>query len=167
MKPRKQRLHSAELRRLDNIAAALDRIATAIERHPTTEIDRIDVGQGVGVQDGGTTEVNINSVNKIEGDKNVVATRSPAAGAEIDSSQIKIDSEGDNVKTSGSDAVGKVVGDVGYYTNHAERGIAAKSIDTADQRTEIKGVSKAFNTNSNDVVKDLTTALLTKHKKDE
>lgn len=61
MRSRKQRLHSAELRQLINIAAALDRIAIAIEKRPTTEIGRIDVGQGVGVQDGGTTEINSNN----------------------------------------------------------------------------------------------------------
>lgn len=177
MKPRKQRLQSAELRRLDRITEALERIATAIENTPTRmEIDhvnnKINVNDGVGVQMGGESNVeyihpntskyenfasqgiaakNIGNVDRstevdsdnktIEENKGVIATRSPAAGSKIESSKIQMAEDGDNVAAAGSDAV--------------------------DQRTEVKGVSKSFNTNANDVVRDLTTALLTKHKKDE
>ena len=54
MKPRKQRLHSAELRRLDHIAQSLDRIAAALETRPgvvvsgndDTIIDSMDIKAG-------------------------------------------------------------------------------------------------------------------------
>lgn len=143
MRPKRQRLHSAELRRLDNIIAALDRIATAIEKHPTTEIDRIDIGEGVGVQDGGTTE--INSDNKtIEGNKNVIATRSPAAGSEIESSQIQFDGK-DNI------------------LQH-QTGSGMQQGKGGPQGQQIVGNKESFNTNSHDAIKNLTEALQTKHR---
>lgn len=46
MKPRKQRLHSAELRRLDHIAQSLERIAAALERmHPINGNDNVVLEQ--------------------------------------------------------------------------------------------------------------------------
>ena len=94
MKPRKQRLHSAELRRLDHIAQSLDRIAGALENlHPYGNndviIDKLDVTQHA--QSGGKTSV-------------------------------------------------------------------IENIDNSMKDT-ISGVSDSFNTNSNEAIKNLTTAL--------
>lgn len=120
MKPRKQRLHSAELRRLDHIATALDRIATAIENTPPTEIGRINnrfnIGDGVGLQ---VALNNISNATEVDSGNN-------------DTSQV-VEGNGNNSNDNHS----SVSGD----TKH------------------IQGVAKSFNTNANDVVKDLTEAL--------
>lgn len=165
MKPRKQRLHSAELRRLDRITEALERIAMAIENTPTRmEIDhvnnRINVNGGVGVQMGGESKVedihpntaqyenfapqgiaakNIGNVDRstevdsdnktIEDNHGVIATHSPAAGSKIDSSHVSISGDCGASATGGATA------------------------------TAISDVKSSFNTNANDVVKDLTEAL--------
>lgn len=146
MKPRKQRLHSAELRRLDRITEALERIAIAIENTPTRmEIDhinnRINVSGGVGVQMGGQTEVEDIHPNTAKyenfAQQGVVAKNI----GNVDRST-EVDSNNDNTS--------QVVEGSGSNANHSSVSGEAK---------HISGVSSSFNTNANDVVKDLTGAL--------
>ena len=112
MKSRKQRLHSAELRRLDHIAQSLDRIAGALENlHPYGNndviIDKLDVTQHA--QSGGKISVIENVDNSTKINKNATAGRG--------------------------------------------------SVAVVDGSASISDVSDSFNTNSNDAIKNLTTAL--------
>lgn len=158
MKPRKQRLHSAELRRLDHIAGSLDRIADALEHmpdvivsgnddtvirdmdikagektqislHTINNASGIDVENSQGVLVNGSDSSVVGSGNNQNGDGNVFAKQSPAAGSKIDSSQISTSGDGGASATGGATA------------------------------TAISDVKRSFNTNSSDVVKDLTAAL--------
>lgn len=171
MKPRKQRLHSAELRRLDHIAGSLDRIANALQHlpdmivsgnddtviygnddmamrdmdikagektqislHTINNASGIDVENSQGVLINGSDSSVVGSGNNQNGDGNVFAKQSPAAGSKIDSSQVSTSGDGGASATGGATA------------------------------TAISDVKRSFNTNSNDVVKDLTAALQTKHR---
>ena len=104
MKSRKQRLHSAELRRLDHIAQSLDRIATALERLP----DIVVTGSNDTI---------------IEHSQNVL----------LDSSDNEI-----SMQAQSGDGVMQ-------YAGH--------------DANSMRGISDSFNTNSNEAIKNLTTAL--------
>lgn len=146
MKPKKQRLHSAELRRLDRITEALERIAIAIENTPTrVEIDhvnnKINVKDGVGVQMGGESNVEYIHPNTAK-----YENFAPQGIAAKDIDNIDRSTEVD----SNNDNTSQVVEGSGSNANHSSVSGEAK---------HISGVSSAFNTNANDVVKDLTGAL--------
>lgn len=166
MKPRKQRLHSAELRRLDHIAGSLDRIADALEHlpdvivsgnndtviygnddmamrdmdikagektqialHTINNAHGIDIENSQGVLVNGSNSSVVGSGNNQHGDGNVFAKQSPAVGSKIDSSHVSISGDCGASATGGATA------------------------------TAISDVKSSFNTNANDVVKDLTEAL--------
>lgn len=228
MKPRKQRLHSAELRRLDHIAGSLDRIASALERMP-------------GAVANGDNDIVIDNMVVKAGEKSQFALRGlyNASGISVKNSQgVLLNGSDNSVASSGTNhteiaksgnhgssaagsatattldkhpttenkrinvdkGVGEQLGgttkmveknndNTDKYENFAQQGIAAKNIGNVDRSTEIdsdddntsqvvegsgsnanhstvsgeskhiSGVSGAFNTNANDVVKDLTAAL--------
>lgn len=64
MKPRKQRLHSAELRRLDHIGASLDRIATALEKLPSVVVSGNDdtVIEDMNVKAGTRAQISLHGI---------------------------------------------------------------------------------------------------------
>lgn len=74
---RKQRIHSAELRRLDHICRSLDRIGNALERLPDTIVsgnnDFVNIGNNNTNQNVGRDGVNVNGSNDVaiqRGDNN-------------------------------------------------------------------------------------------------
>ena len=80
---RKQRIHSAELRRLDHIARSLDRIGDAIERLHEVIVSGnnnhiIDVGGDIVAKDGGRVSSDINQTvgrdgnNSVQGNDNTL-----------------------------------------------------------------------------------------------
>ena len=113
MKPRKQRLHSAELRRLDHIAQSLDRIAAALERLPEFVV--------TGSND-----------TIIEHSQNVLLDSS---GNEI---SMQAQKGGNNNRIASNDN--------NTNTIHGNGSIQNEN-------------SESFNTNSNEAIKNLTTAL--------
>lgn len=104
MKPRKQRLHSAELRRLDHIAQSLDRIAAALERLPEFVVT-------------GSNDTIIGH-----------------------SQNVLLDSSGNEISMQAQRGEG-----VMQYAGH--------------DANSMRGISDSFNTNSNEAIKNLTTAL--------
>lgn len=113
MKPRTQRLHSAELRRLDRIAQSLDRIAVALEKLP----DIIVTGDNDTI---------------IEHSQNVLLDSS---GNEI---SMQAQKGGNNNRMASNDN--------NTNTIHGNGSIQYEN-------------SESFNTNSNEAIKNLTTAL--------
>lgn len=80
---RKQRIHSAELRRLDHIARSLDRIGDAIERLHEVIVSGnnnriIDVGGDIVAKEGGRVSSDINQTvgrdgnNSVQGNDNTL-----------------------------------------------------------------------------------------------
>lgn len=64
MKPKRQRLHSAELRRLDHIAQSLDRIAVVLENlHPINGNDNVVLEQ-IGGKDNRMARHDINDIKQ-------------------------------------------------------------------------------------------------------
>lgn len=154
MKPRKQRLYSAELRRLDRITEVLERIATAIENTPTRmEIDhvnnKINVNDGVGVQMGGESKVEYIHPNTAKYEN--FAPQGIAANniGNVDRST-EVDSDNDNTsQVTDSGGNNKI-------DSHAS---------LSGNTHHIAHNAGSFNSNSNEAIKDLSSALTNKHDK--
>lgn len=131
MKPRKQRLHSAELRRLSFIGEQLKRIADHLERFEPVNIvagdnDKITMGDIV-------TTYGVGSPGKVRGNVHFDAHIDQAVGR----------------------AEGDVIHDKTHCENHAAGGYAVDTVQNVDQRHSYE----SFNTNSNEAIKNLTAAL--------
>lgn len=85
MKPKRQRLHSAELRRLDHIAQSLDRIAAALEKQP-------------GIVVSGNDDTIIDTMDIKAGEKTQIALHTISNGTDIEHSQnVLLNSSGNDI----------------------------------------------------------------------
>lgn len=155
MKPRKQRLHSAELRRLDHIAGSLDRIAYALEHSQRITVNgsndivgdtiqdspvMIDsVNKGVGYNKGFAVMGNNDKSTNIDGNENnaQVGTNQYIGrdGSNYNNSDVIGAVSGDIVTTNGVGSPGKVKGDVDFGIK-ADQAIGKVEGDATHDKTE-------------------------------
>lgn len=155
MKPKKQRLHSAELRRLDHIAQSLDRIAAALEKQP-------------GIVVSGNDDTIIDTMDIKAGEKTQIALHTISNGTDIEHSQnVLLDSSGNDISMNAqrggknnrlaSHDINDIKQDGG---GNAAFGNVSGDTTTVHGNGQIQHrINESYNTNADEAIKNLTTAL--------
>lgn len=155
MKPRKQRLHSAELRRLDRIAQSLERIAGALERQPDFVVS-------------GNDDTIINSMDVKAGEKTQIALHTISNDTDIEHSQnVLLNSSGNDISMQAQKGgknnrlASRDINDIKQDGGgNAAFGNVSGDTTTVHGNGQIQHrINDSYNTNADETIKNLTSAL--------